>query len=214
MDDQPEHASPWDAEPLTDNEARVLGCLIEKEAATPEVYPLTLNALQGACNQKTSRDPVMHLDAGEVGQALHQLEKRALVRRVSGARADRWEHRAEKTLELVHAQQILLGLLLLRGAQTLNELFARSQRMHVFDDMEQVAHQLSRLAGKGLVIQLPRQSGQREDRYAHRMAGKPDLQALASRPRPAPAGEDRLALLEERVSALEAQLAELLASRH
>ncbi|KAF0810742.1 hypothetical protein A167_00621 [Alcanivorax sp. S71-1-4] len=214
MDEPHDPGASQDAAPLTDNEVRVLGCLIEKEAATPEVYPLTLNALQVACNQKTSRDPVMQLDTGEVGQALHQLEKRALVRRVSGARADRWEHRAAKTLELVHAQQVLLGLLLLRGPQTLSELFTRSQRMHAFDDTEQVAHQLSRLAGKGLVMLLPRQSGQREDRYLHRMAGEPDLKALASLPRAAPAGEDRLALLEERVGALEAQLAELLASRH
>lgn len=212
--DEHDTTAPRDAEPLTDNEVRVLGCLIEKEATTPEVYPLTLNALQVACNQKTSRDPVMQLDTGEIGQALYQLEKRALVRRVSGARADRWEHRAEKTLELVHAQQILLGLLLLRGPQTLNELFTRSQRMYAFDGTEQVAHQLSRLASKGLVMLLPRQSGQREDRYLHRMAGEPDLQALASMPRSASAGEDRLALLEERVRALEAQLAELLASRH
>ena len=212
-------ASAWELDPLTGEEARVLGCLIEKQATTPETYPLTLNALQTACNQKTSREPVMQLEIGDIGQALIQLEKRQLVRRVSGARADRWEHRADKTLELVHAQQILLGLLLLRGAQTLNELLVRSQRMHAFDDAEQVSHQLSRLESKGLVLQLPRQSGQREDRFLHRLAGTPDINAQAINPgaaAPAPTGErlsvERLENLEARVSALEARLAELLPS--
>ncbi len=154
-------------ETLSAVEARVLGCLIEKQLTTPEAYPLTLNALVLACNQKTSREPVMNLAAGQVGQALRSLEGRGMARLVMGSRADRWEHRADKALELVAAQVTLLGLLLLRGPQTLNELLTRSNRMHDFDDTEQVQHHLERLISRELACLLPRQSGQREERYMH-----------------------------------------------
>jgi uncharacterized protein YceH (UPF0502 family) len=135
--------------PLTAVETRILGCLIEKQATTPEAYPLTLNALVLACNQKTSREPLMNLNPGQVGQGLRSLEGRGLARLVMGSRADRWEHRADKTLELVAAQVVLIGLLLLRGPQTVNELLTRSNRMHDFDDAEQLQHNLHnrRLAG-------------------------------------------------------------------
>ena len=132
MTDQPDShtpAGPLGAEPLTSGEARVLGCLIEKQATTPESYPLTLNAVVLACNQKTSREPLMSLTPGQVGQSLRSLEGRGLSRLVMGSRADRWEQRCEKALELVPAQVILTGLQLLRGPQTLNELLTRSQRM-------------------------------------------------------------------------------------
>src|SRR3990167_6452258 len=112
--------------PLTTAEARILGCLVEKQATTPEVYPLTLNALVLACNQKTSREPLMNLTAGQVGQGLRSLEGRGLARLVMGSRADRWEHRADKALELVAAQVVLIGLLLLRGPQTVNELLTQA----------------------------------------------------------------------------------------
>ncbi|KPW72541.1 hypothetical protein ALO81_04637, partial [Pseudomonas cannabina] len=130
---------------LNSTEIRILGCLIEKQATNPETYPLTLIALVLACNQKTSRDPVMNLTQGQVGQSLRALEGHGLTRLVMGSRADRWEHKVDKGLELVPAQVILTGLLLLRGPQTVSELLTRSNRMHDFEDSEQIVHQLERL---------------------------------------------------------------------
>ena len=203
-------------EPLTSAEARVIGCLVEKQATTPETYPLTLNALVLACNQKTSREPVMNLTQGQVGQALRALENRGMARLVMGSRADRWEQRLDKALELVPAQVILLSLLLLRGPQTLNELLTRSNRMHDFDDVEQVQHQLERLHSRGLATQIPRQPGQREDRYMHLLASPEELAAaIASSGKgdsaapAAAASQSRIDELEARVAQLEERLAKL-----
>lgn len=211
-----EYANAMAVETLTIVEARVLGCLIEKQLTTPEAYPLTLNALVLACNQKTSREPVLNLTAGQVGQALRSLEGREMARLVMGSRADRWEHRADKALELVAAQVVLIGLLLLRGPQTINELLTRSSRMHDFDDAEQVQHHLERLISRELACLLPRQSGQREDRYMHVLGDPADLQAVlaarASEPQRATAGgqqDERLEALEARIAALEERLAQL-----
>ena len=202
--------------PLTTAEARVLGCLIEKQATTPEVYPLTLNALVLACNQKTSREPLMNLTAGQVGQGLRNLEGRGLARLVMGSRADRWEHRADKALELVAAQVVLIGLLLLRGPQTVNELLTRSSRMYAFEDAEQLQHNLERLITRGMLCQLPRQAGQREDRYMHLLGDPADLQAImearashVERPAGSAYDESRLDALEARVAELEERLARL-----
>ena len=130
-----------DVEPrLNSTEIRILGSLIEKQATHPDTYPLTLNALVLACNQKTSREPVMNLSQGQVGQSLRALEGRGFTRLVMGSRADRWEHRVDKVLELVPAQMVLIGLLFLRGPQTLNELLTRSARLHDFEDTEHVQH--------------------------------------------------------------------------
>ncbi|MGG5871907.1 YceH family protein [Pseudomonas peli] len=211
-----EDANAMAVETLTIVEARVLGCLIEKQLTTPEAYPLTLNALVLACNQKTSREPVLNLTAGQVGQALRSLEGREMARLVMGSRADRWEHRTDKALELVAAQVVLLGLLLLRGPQTINELLTRSSRMHDFDDAEQVQHNLERLISRELACLLPRQSGQREDRYMHVLGDPADLQAAlaarASEPQHATAGgqqDERLDALEARIAVLEERLAQL-----
>ena len=211
-----EDANAMAVETLTIVEARVLGCLIEKQLTTPEAYPLTLNALMLACNQKTSREPVLNLTAGQIGQALRSLEGREMARLVMGSRADRWEHRADKALELVAAQVVLIGLLLLRGPQTINELLTRSSRMHDFDDAEQVQHHLERLISRELACLLPRQSGQREDRYMHVLGDPADLQAVlaarASEPQRATVGgqqDERLDALEARIAALEERLAQL-----
>lgn len=202
--------------PLSAVEARALGCLIEKQCTTPEAYPLTLNALVLACNQKTSREPVLNLSPGQVGQALRSLEGRGLARLVMGSRADRWEHRADKGLELIAAQVVLVSLLLLRGPQTLNELLTRSARMHDFEDIEQVQHNLERLISRELVCQLPRQPGQREERYMHLLGEAADLQAAleartseAARPLASAQQESRLDALEARIAALEERLAQL-----
>ena len=202
---------------LNSIEIRILGSLIEKQATHPETYPLTLNALLLACNQKTSREPVMSLTQGQVGQSLRALEGRGFTRLVMGSRADRWEHKVDKALELVPAQVILLGLLFLRGPQTLNELLTRSSHMHDFEDTEPVQHQLERLIARDLALLVPRQSGQREDRYMHALGDPADIETIISaRQQPAERSSasagvslERFEALEARIAALEARLAEL-----
>lgn len=216
-DDSDSSADSADALKLNSTEVRILGCLIEKQATNPETYPLTLNSLVLACNQKTSRDPVMNLTAGQVGQSLRALESLQLARLVMGSRADRWEHRIDKTLELVPAQVILTGLLLLRGPQTVNELLTRSSRMHDFEDSDAVIHQLERLIGRGLALLIPKQAGQREDRYMQALGDPADREAiLAARQNPieratggSPALTERVETLEARILALEERLAQL-----
>ena len=211
-----EEQSPADEPRLTSIEIRILGALIEKQATNPETYPLTLNALVLACNQKTSREPVTNLNPGQVGQSLRALEGRGFTRLVMGSRADRWEHRVDKALELVPAQVILMGLLFLRGPQTVNELLTRSGRMHDFEDTEQIVHQLERLIARGLALLVPRQAGQREDRYVHAMGDPADIEAiLAARHQPAERNTaggvslERIEELEARIAALEERLARL-----
>jgi len=202
---------------LNSTEIRILGALIEKQATHPDTYPLTLNALVLACNQKTSREPVMNLSPGQVGQSLRALEGRGFARLVMGSRADRWEHRVDKVLELVPAQVVVMGLLFLRGPQTLNELLTRSSRMHDFEDTEQVQHQLERLIARDLALLVPRQSGQREDRYMHALGDPADIETIISaRQQPAERSSasagvslERFEALEARIAALEARLAEL-----
>ena len=130
---------------LSAAEARALGCLIEKEATTPDAYPLTANAAHVAANQKTAREPVMTLDPGEVHHALRELETKRLAKQVFSSRAERYEHRTGAFFSLPQPQVALLGLLLLRGAQTVHELFARSERLAKFADADDVRHHLERL---------------------------------------------------------------------
>jgi uncharacterized protein YceH (UPF0502 family) len=222
MSDEPtEHG---DREPEDDGgirlsavEARVLGCLVEKEATTPDAYPLTLNATVTACNQKTSRDPVMKLEPGRVGQALRELERKGLVRHQFSSRAERYRHTAEKGLELTEGQLAVLALLMLRGGQTINELLTRTERLHRFDDADDVQFALERLAQKqpAMVVRLPRRPGQREDRYMHLLCGPVDSEAEpapepaapeSSRSTPDPDLVARLEALEVRVAELEARL--------
>lgn len=190
-------------------QARALGCLIEKEATTPDAYPLTVNATQVAANQKTAREPVMNLDAGKVQHALRQLEALGLARQHFSSRAERYEHLAGIKLDLPRQQVALLGLLLLRGPQTAGELATRSERMARFADATDLRHQLERLQQRGLVVQLPRASGQREDRFMHLMGGPLDLDALAETYKAAPAVVASDSALEARVQQLEATVAEL-----
>lgn len=199
---------------LSSVEIRVLGSLIEKQATSPESYPLTLNALLLACNQKTSREPVMNLTQGQVGQALRSLEAQQMARLQMGSRADRWEHRVDKALELVPAQLVLMGLMFLRGPQTLSELLTRSNRLHDFDDTDQVRHQLERLVSRNLAVHLPRQAGQREDRYTHALGDPADIEAIlaakqqesSTRSATSTVTQDRIEALEARIAALEARL--------
>ncbi|PKM16787.1 MAG: DUF480 domain-containing protein [Gammaproteobacteria bacterium HGW-Gammaproteobacteria-2] len=190
-------------------EARILGCLIEKQATTPENYPLTANAVVLACNQKTNRDPVLELQPGAVGHALRELEDRRLVLANHGARAQRYEHRFSAVYSLTAKQQAVLALLMLRGPQTVAELHARCERLATFSDSDDVQQTLERLTQRSpaLVIRLGRLSGQREDRYMHLLCGPVDesryAQAASSNSPP------RRGELEVRVEALEQALEEL-----
>lgn len=193
-------------------EARVLGSLVEKESTTPDAYPLTLNATTTACNQKSNRDPVMKLEPGRVGQALRELERKGLVRHQFSSRAERYRHTAEKGLELTEAQLALVALMMLRGPQTVNELLTRSERLHRFDDAEEVTYGLERLSQKQppMVTRLPRQSGQREDRFMHLLCGPVDTDRPGAAPQAAATDTDGATeALVERIEALEARVAEL-----
>lgn len=204
---------------LTAAEARVLACLIEKEATTPDQYPLTANAVQVACNQKTAREPVMELEPGAVGHALRTLEDKRLVRVVHGSRALRYDHRTDDTYRISPEQRVLLALLMLRGPQTAGELLARSERLHRFIDAEQVRTVLERLSSRQppLVVRIGRGPGQREDRFAHLLSGQIDPSVFAAVAGNAAGSEQRgggpaNAALLERVERLEAEVATLRAA--
>lgn len=191
--------------PLDAIEARILGCLVEKQATTPEQYPLTENAVLVACNQKTAREPVLELQAGEVGHALRALVDRQLVRVVDGARARRYEHRFASTYSVTTRQQALLAVLLLRGPQTLSELHARGERLGAPTDVDEVRETLERLMQRApaLVVNLGRASGQREDRYMHVLGGPVSVADFAAVADEAPS---KRGALEARVEALEAEV--------
>lgn len=162
---------------LTDVEARILGCLVEKEITTPEYYPLSLNALLHACNQKSNRDPLMNLEENEVRGALRALGEQVLVRSAGGdSRVAKYEHRLADTFNFTRPETAILCELLLRGPQTPGELRSRAERMHLFEDLSVVLTTLRRLMEHEppLVALLPRQPGMKEARYAHLLSGPVD----------------------------------------
>ena len=192
-------------------EARILGCLIEKQATTPELYPLTLNALVAACNQKTSREPVMQLEPGVVGHTLRVLEGKGLVRvAASSQRAQRYEHRFESRWNVTARQRAVLCVMLLRGPQTVAELLTLGERLADFPGLDDVRDTLERLLQRepALVTALPLAPGQREIRYMHLLGGPIDLEALAAASAAAPR-EPAAGALADRVEQLEAEVAEL-----
>ena len=191
---------------LTPIQIRVLGCLIEKKQTTPEQYPLTLNALRTACNQKTARQPVMAYTEGEVGHTVRELESLGLVREAWGARVAKYEHQAGKVLGLQSKGLALLCPLMLRGPQTPGELKNNAHRLFEFDGLDDVQYTLQRLAEHEppLVVALPRQPGQKEVRFAQLLGGELDLAQYEAKSAvaaitAAPATSD----LAERVAALE-----------
>jgi len=199
---------------LSPVDARILASLFEKEATTPDAYPLTLNAIVLACNQKTAREPVMELEPGDVANALRRLETRGFVKSQHTARAERYSHRLEAVLSLTKPQTALLALLMLRGPQTAHELLSRTDRLARLEGIEDVQHALERLSRRtpALVVALPRQSGQRGERYAHLLCGEPDASAMAVSSANAGASSpmsERVAELEQRVAELVARLAAL-----
>ena len=159
---------------LTEVEARVLGALIEKEVTTPEYYPLSLNALMNACNQKSNRDPLMHLDEEAVRTALRGLSDQFLARSAGGdSRVAKYEHRLGETFNFDRKETAIICELLLRGPQTPGELRSRAERMHPFEDLSEVQTTLQRLMRREppLVVLLARQPGMKEARYAHLLSG-------------------------------------------
>jgi uncharacterized protein YceH (UPF0502 family) len=198
---------------LSPAEARVLGCLIEKKELTPDVYPMTSNALVAAANQKTSRDPVMALEIVDINRALATLQAKGLVRQQFASRVERYEHLMAQAFSLTRGQSALVGLLLLRGPQTVGELLARTERMANFADADAVRSELDMLIGRRppLVKEIGRGPGQREDRFAHLLSG--DVEASAAMPASSAraAGSPAIAELEVRVAALEEQVAALAA---
>ena len=190
-------------------ELRVLGCLIEKKRTTPEQYPLTLNALRLACNQTTNRDPVMELDETQVRAAAQSLGTKGYARLATGpgSRTAKYRQLFQEALDLMPAEVSILAVLMLRGPQTVAELKARTARLATIDD---VPAELARLDEKELVHLLPRQPGQREERWTHLLAETPVAhaeEADADPGEPAPL-ERRVARLEDRVDELERLLAE------
>ncbi len=189
-------------------EIRVLGALLEKEQTTPEYYPLTVNALLAACNQRSNRDPVMDLEAGDVNATLDRLHEEVLVWRVEGTRSERWRHSLDRQWELDGPRKAILTLLLLRGPQTPGELRARSERMHPFASTDEVVAVLEDLAAgaEPMVRLLPRAPGQKEARWAQLIGGAP--QGVGPQERP-PAADPREPPLRDRVAELEARVARL-----
>lgn len=195
-------------------ESRVLGCLIEKDMATPEYYPLTMNALVNACNQKSNRDPVVQWDEDTVADAVDRLRDKRLVSVLTGGsnRVPKYGHRLGQVLNLGRREMALLCELLLRGPQTPGELRDRASRMHRFSDIDEVDSCLRALGESpsgALTIQLPRQPGRKEARYAHLLSGEPDISAEPAGDMPArtpSALEARIATLESEVRELREQL--------
>ena len=202
---------------LTAAEARVLGALTEKEATTPEYYPLSLNALVNACNQRSNREPVMNLDEDDVRQALHSLEDKSLAGRARSAegRVTKYEHWLGEAFNFTRAEQALICVLLLRGPQTPGELRGRTERIHQFDEIADVLAGLQKLMEREppLAAILPRQPGTKESRYAHLFSVPVELPFSPqgdSPADPAPTGhEERIAQLEATVARLWQEITDL-----
>ena len=205
-------------------EIRVLGCLIEKQRTTPDVYPLTLNALRLACNQSTNRDPVVDYDENTIRAAIDRLVQRkwATLASWSNRRSMKYRHTLERALGLDDAEIAVLDVLMLRGAQTPGELKARTERLHRFGDMEELGAALERLIERQLAVRLERRPGQREERYAHLLgsedgaepergelepAAPPEQEAAPRAPAaPAEGFEQRFARIEQQIAELRTEL--------
>jgi len=198
-------------------EIRVLGCLIEKQRTTPDVYPLTLNALRLACNQSTNRDPVVDYDENTIRGAIDRLVQRkwATLASWSNRRSMKYRHTLDGALSLDDAEIAVLDVLMLRGAQTPGELKARTERLHRFGDMEELGGTLERLIERQFAVRLERRPGQREERYAH-LLGSEDaeaaheaVEAAPAAPAAAPPQTASADSSEARLARLEQQIAEL-----
>jgi len=181
-------------------ETRVLGSLLEKEVTTPEYYPLSLNALVNACNQKSNRDPAVNYDDETVENGLESLRHKSLVTTITGAgsRVPKYSHRFSEVLNLGRRELAILCELMLRGPQTLGELRNRTERMHKFEDTDQVQAVIDKMPE--LVVKLPRRPGEKEVRFAQLMSGPPDVQAAEAQQQPLTPRQDRIGALEAEVA--------------
>ena len=202
---------------LTETEARVLGSLVEKQLTTPEYYPLTLNALVNACNQKNNREPVVSYDETTVNRCLENLRDRNLVYVFYGStsRVPKYKHMVPTVYELDPAETAVIDVMLLRGPQTLGELRTRTERLHGFTGLGEIQETLDGLARRDdpLVVRLPVQPGQKEARFAHLLSGEIDIEALAvaqaTRSTRSSVDTERVEKLEEEVTSLRAEVEEL-----
>lgn len=204
---------------LTQTEVRVLGSLIEKQITTPEYYPLTLNALAAACNQKNNRNPVTSYTEGEIDDALFSLRDKnlAYVFHGSTSRVPKYKHVVPEVMHLGPPEIAALCVLMLSGAQTVGEIRTRGSRMYEFSGLEEIEETLRRLStheGEPLVMRLPRQAGQKEARFVHLLCGEPEVEQMAepSVPERSPrrsTDSERVAKLEEQVQGLTEQVANL-----
>jgi uncharacterized protein len=192
-------------------EIRVLGCLIEKQRTTPDIYPLSLNALRSACNQTTNRDPVVSYDEQTIHAALRRLAQRGWTRLASGpgSRAVKYRHLLDEALDLADAELAVLCVLMLRGAQTPGELKARTERMHPFESLAGVHETLEGLIGRELAARLERRPGQKEERYLQLLGGDAAEPAAAGEVKDDDDVEARLTRLEEEVASLREALRQL-----
>jgi uncharacterized protein len=193
--------------------ARVLGSLVEKEITTPEYYPLSLNALANACNQKNNREPVLNLDEDQIRQALHQLEDDGLAGPARGtdSRVAKYEHRMQEVFNFTRGEIGVVCVLLLRGPQTPGELRGRGERMHRFEELSDVQSTLQRLMQREppLVKVLPRQPGTKEARYAHLFSGEPAEVVVYTEATESARRGPGLGQLEAEIAALREEVAEL-----
>ena len=196
---------------FTATEARVLACLMEKELTVPDNYPLTLNSLTLACNQKSNRDPQMNIPEGEVGHTAKTLQDRDFAKIEYGERAHRFEHTARKAFDLNKRQQALLTVMMLRAPQTINDLKVRTKRMVDFSDNDDILLTLNSMNERddAMVLHIPKGAGQREDRYTHLLCGKVEISAQPNKIAPVftpPVDENKLAELEAQIAALTARV--------
>ncbi len=191
---------------LNDVECRVLGALLEKSMTTPEYYPLSLNALSNACNQKSNRNPVVSFDETVVVRGLNELKEKRLVIQSDASRVPKYEELFTKSNNLIVREAAIICQLLLRGPQTSGELRGRSERMYGFESLEEVNETLTALEDLNMVCKLPRQPGRKESRFCHLFSGEPDMQATES---PAEQATIKVRAENERIQQLEEEVKEL-----
>jgi uncharacterized protein YceH (UPF0502 family) len=204
---------------LSNTEVRILGCLIEKEMTTPDYYPLTLNALTNACNQKSNRNPVVSYEETSVVRGLESLQEKGLSEKIykADSRVPKYRHLFKEKLKLSRSTVAVMCVLMLRGPQTIGEIRGRSERMHKFNDLNEVEEVLNELMNKEqpMVIRLPRQAGRKENRFMHFLSGEPEIQEPEiSVPEEAAtkqvrAENDRIAKLENELAALRREFDDL-----
>jgi uncharacterized protein YceH (UPF0502 family) len=200
---------------LTDDEVRILGCLLEKEMATPDYYPLSLNALTNACNQKSNRNPVVSFDEETVVYGLNGLREQNLARQSNVSRVPKYEQLLSTELNLITREKAIICILLVRGPQTIGEIRSRTERLYSFSGLDEVQEAMGSLADMNLVTRLARQPGRKEARYAHLLGGDPQETVVEKIPPPEDATvivrreNDSITELQEQIEELRSEIQSL-----